>query len=86
MVRLELLRWARDSERTDVERAEALAREGAEERPGIACYSALRAAGARFETADEAAAFTVMNFALADERSFCFMQKAAIKHEANLDT
>jgi hypothetical protein len=33
--------------------------------PGIACYAALRAAGAWFGTADEAAAFTVLNAELA---------------------
>lgn len=44
---------------------------------GMACYSALRAAGARFETADEAAAFTVANVALADAGGFCFCQEAA---------
>jgi Holliday junction resolvasome RuvABC endonuclease subunit len=45
--------------------------------PGIACYAALRAAGARFDTADEAAAFTVANVEMADLGGHCFAQKGA---------
>jgi hypothetical protein len=41
---------------------------------GTACYTALRAAGARFETADEAAAFTVANATLAELGAYCFAQ------------
>jgi hypothetical protein len=39
---------------------------------GVACYAALRAAGAPFETADEAAAFTVLNVGLAEVGGYCF--------------
>lgn len=39
---------------------------------GVACYAALRAAGAPFGTADEAAAFTVLNVALSELGGFCF--------------
>lgn len=44
---------------------------------GVACYSTLRAAGAHFETADEAAAFTVANVELAELGGYCFGQVAA---------
>lgn len=45
---------------------------------GIACYTALRAAGATFGTADEAAAFTVLNVALADAGGYCFATGARV--------
>jgi hypothetical protein len=42
---------------------------------GVACYSALRAAGAPFETADEAAAFCAVNLGLSDiAGAYCFAQ------------
>ncbi|HEU4544644.1 MAG TPA: hypothetical protein VFR23_26190 [Jiangellaceae bacterium] len=44
---------------------------------GIACYAALRAAGAPFETADEAAAFCAVQVGLADAGGYFFGQVAA---------
>jgi hypothetical protein len=44
---------------------------------GVACYTALRAAGAPFETADEAAAFCAVQLGLAEMGGYFFGQVAA---------
>lgn len=43
----------------------------------VAVFAALRAAGASFETTDEADAFCAVNLGLADLGGYCFAQEAA---------
>jgi hypothetical protein len=78
VVRLELVRSALDVRTVNLSTArKLLLGKVPPSDAGVACYAALRAAGAGFSTADEAAAFTVLNVALAEAGAYCFAQAHA---------